>query len=235
MPQRAFAQGGPPLMTDDPGTVEKGHFEINSGITAEYNSSSSLLEFPFIDINFGVSNRQHLNFEVPLISKYTSGDEPKRGIGKVGIGTKYRFFNQDSVGIDVSMHPAFYFVISSIAVENGVIDGGTELFIPLALQKEFGINIYGLEIGRLINSKSEGTWTFGILYARDLNTKVNIAGELNGNVNSALHETNILLNIGTRISMTNNLILLFSGGRSLVLPNGEEPVYIGYLAMQFVL
>ena len=88
---QAHGQGGPPMITDDPGTVEKGHFEINTGITAEHNISESLYEFPFIDINYGISVRQHINFEVPFVSKYFKGVETQRGIGKFGIGTKFRF------------------------------------------------------------------------------------------------------------------------------------------------
>ena len=88
---QTFAQGGPPMITDDPGTVDKGHWEINSGITAEHTASETSIEFPFIDINYGVSARQHINFEVPLVSRYVQGEGTDHGIGKMGIGTKFRF------------------------------------------------------------------------------------------------------------------------------------------------
>src|SRR5436853_1876938 len=135
---QARGKGGPPMITDDQRTVDKGHYEINSGITAENTTSESLFEFPFIDINYGISRRQHINFEVPLVSKYAKGVETQRRIGKFGIGTKFRFVDRDSSGIDISTHPAAFFALSNNAVAKGVIEDGTELFIPLAFQKNFG-------------------------------------------------------------------------------------------------
>jgi hypothetical protein len=231
----AFGQGGPPMITDDPGTVDKGHFEINSGITAEHTIFESLCEFPFIDINYGVSGRQHINFEVPLVSRYVKGEGTQSGIGKVGIGTKFRFVDQDNAGIDISTHPALFFDLSKDAVDKGITEEGTELFIPLEFQKHTGKNIFGIEIGRSINSRTQGAWTYGLLYAREFNSRVNAAVELNGSSNSAFNETTLFLNLGTRISMTKRFTILLSGGKSIVLPENLESIYIGYLALQIAI
>lgn len=229
---QAHGQGGPPMITDDPGTVDKYNFEINTGITAEHTASESLYEFPFIDINYGISARQHINFEVPLVSKYAKGFQTQRGIGKVGIGTKYRFVDQDNAGFDISTHPAVSFVLSNSAVDKGIIDGGTELFIPVEFQKKINKNILGMELGRLINSQSPGLWTYGMLYAREFNSQINAAFELNGNTGSALNETTLFLNLGARMKMNKRFTLLFSGGRSIAVPEGTKSIYVGYLALQ---
>lgn len=223
------------MITDDPGTVGKGHFEINSGISDEHSASESLYEFPFIDINYGVSGRQHINFEVPLVSRYVKGVGKQTGIGKVGIGTKFRFVDQDRIGIDISTHPAVFFDLSSDAVGKGVIEEGTELFIPLEFQKDFNKNIFGIEIGRLINSRSQGAWTYGVLYARKFNSRVNAAVEINGNSNPAFSETTLFLNLGARMTITQRFTILFSGGKSIILPESLESIYLGYLALQIAI
>jgi hypothetical protein len=223
------------MITDDPGTVEKGHFEINSGITAEHTTSESVWEFPFIDINYGVSGRQHFNFEVPLVSRYVKGIGTQRGIGKIGIGTKFRFVDQAKAGIDISTHPAVFFGVSNDAVDKEVIEEGTELFIPLEFQKYIGKNILGIEIGRLINSRSQGDWTYGVLYARAFNSRINAAVELNATSNSTFNETTLFLNLGARMTLTKYLTILFSGGKSVVLPESLERTYIGYLAVQIAI
>lgn len=232
---QAFGQGGPPMITDDPGTVEKGHLEINSGINVEHTISESLFEFPFIDINYGVSGRQHINFEVPFVSRFVKGIGNQKGIGKVGIGTKYRFIDQDYLGIDISTHPAFSFVLSNNAVDKGVIEEGVELYIPIEFQKKINENIVGLELGRLINSKSQDLWTYGALYAREFNEQINAEIEINGNSNTTFNETTLFLNLGTRLTMTKRFIILLSAGKSIVLPEGAESIYIGYLAVQIAI
>jgi hypothetical protein len=232
---QAHGQGGPPMITDDPGTVDKQHFEINTGITAEHTASQSSYEFPFIDINYGISNRQHINFEIPFVSKYGKGAETQRGMGKVGIGTKFRFVDRHNAGFDISTHPAVFFVLSNDAVDKGVIDGGTELFIPLEFQKKINKNILGMEIGRLINSGGRGLWTYGMLYAREFNSQFNAAFEINGNTGAAINETTLFLNLGARMRMTKRFTILFSGGRSIAVPEGAKDIYIGYLALQIAI
>lgn len=232
---RAYGQGGPPMITDDPGTVDKGHFEINTGIAFEHTFSESQFEFPFIDINYGVSSRQHINFEVPLVSQSVHGDGMQHGLGKLGIGTKFRFVDQDKSGISISTHPAFSFVISKQAIDKGVVDKGFEFFIPVEFQKDFNRNILGMELGCLLNSDEQDVWTYGALYAREFNERINAAVEINGNTNINFDETTLFLNLGTRMTLTPRFRILFSAGKSLVLPQGAESIYIGYLALQITI
>src|SRR4051812_6477651 len=43
------AQGGPPMITDDTGTVPKGHFEINTAFTLEVGEHGRVWGAPLID------------------------------------------------------------------------------------------------------------------------------------------------------------------------------------------
>jgi len=232
---QVYGQGGPPMITDDPGTVDKGHFEINSGITVEHTNAESLFEFPFIDINYGVSGRQHINVEVPLVSRYVKGIGMQKGIGKFGFGTKFRFVDQEYAGIGISTHPACSFVLSNSAVDKGVIDEGSEFFIPIEFQKDFNRNVLGIELGRMINTRSQDLWTFGALYTREFNSQINPAVEINGNTNTNFNVTTLFLNIGARMTMTQNYKILLSAGKSIVLPKGEKDIYIGYFALQIAI
>lgn len=227
-----MGQGGPPMITDDPGTVDKAHFEINSGITIEHTKSETTIEFPFADINYGVSKRQHINFEVPLVSRYVKGFGKQTGIGKVGIGSKIRFIDSENAGIDISTHPAVYFVVSGEAVSKEVIDGGTEIFIPVEFQKDFKKNILGVEIGRKINLIGGGDWEYGVLYGREFNARINAAVEINGSSDRKFNQNAVFFNFGSRMRVSKRYILLFSAGQSIVLPKTSERIFIGYLAVQ---
>ncbi len=50
---RAHAQGGPPLITDDPFTPRAWHWEINTGWSAEHGPDGSAHEIPAFDLNYG--------------------------------------------------------------------------------------------------------------------------------------------------------------------------------------
>jgi hypothetical protein len=92
-----------------------------------------------------------------------------------------------------------------------------------------------MEFGRLINSQSQDLWTYGVLYAREFNSRFNAAVEINGNSNPAFNEMTLFLNLGARMTLTKRFTILFSGGKSLFLPKSLESIYIGYFALQIAI
>ena len=59
----AFAQGGPPYYTNDPGTPGNLNWEINLGYMPFFYSDQSVSHIPDVDINFGISDRIQLTYE----------------------------------------------------------------------------------------------------------------------------------------------------------------------------
>ena len=60
-----FAQGGPPLLTDDPGTPGNRNWEINIASTQFFSPGENEVETPLLDINYGLGDRIQLKYEVP--------------------------------------------------------------------------------------------------------------------------------------------------------------------------
>src|SRR4051794_37439935 len=60
---RLAAQGGPPMITDDPGTPGDGHWEINVALTTERRPGERVTEMPLVDINYGIGDRLQLKYE----------------------------------------------------------------------------------------------------------------------------------------------------------------------------
>lgn len=67
LPTPAWAQGGPPLLTDDPDTPGPGYWEINLSTFLEKRLHSNTIETPRVDANYGVGQRIQLKFEVPWL------------------------------------------------------------------------------------------------------------------------------------------------------------------------
>jgi hypothetical protein len=66
----AFAQGGPPMITDDPGTPGPGKWENNVAIAFEHRSDETAYDLPAIDLNYGVGEHIQLTLQTaPVLLK----------------------------------------------------------------------------------------------------------------------------------------------------------------------
>jgi hypothetical protein len=96
----AFAQGGPPMITDDPGTPGNGNWENNLAIVFEHRHNETSIETPEIDLNYGVGEHIQLNLAnheftetyILIISmghELRSPDQPTALIGYFGMQFVY--------------------------------------------------------------------------------------------------------------------------------------------------
>src|SRR5258705_3402570 len=92
----AFAQGGPPLISDDPDTPGPGFWEINVSAQLDSRRGRRRIETPRIDLNYGVGQRIQLKFEIPWLYVRTAGDRSAAtGIGDGNAGVKWRFVGHE--------------------------------------------------------------------------------------------------------------------------------------------
>src|SRR3954464_8962280 len=75
----AQAQGGPPLLTADPGTPGNRHWEVNLAVTVEHTPGASLYEAPLVDANYGLGERIQLKLEMLLLIESSSAT--RTGLG----------------------------------------------------------------------------------------------------------------------------------------------------------
>ena len=59
----ASAQGGPPMITDDPGTPGNGHWENNLAIAFEHRPNEWSIDAPAIDLNYGWGDHIQLTLQ----------------------------------------------------------------------------------------------------------------------------------------------------------------------------
>jgi len=59
----ARAQGGPPMITDDPGTPGNGKWEINLAVAFEHRPNERSFDSPGIDLNYGVGEHIQLTLQ----------------------------------------------------------------------------------------------------------------------------------------------------------------------------
>jgi hypothetical protein len=222
------------MITDDPFTVGANNWEINLLPTMERTRGSSLYEAPNVDINYGVGYRIQLKFETPWVIRKDEHFDAESGIGNVGIGMRYRFIDESKYGFAMSTYPAFDFAGSRSSVRKGVADAGRSFFLPVEIAKTInGLGVNG-EVGYNFEQRGAGTWEYGLLFGRDASEKVELLGELHGSSDKDFSGSETLINLGSRVGLTNHVTLLVSAGRTLHSPGVSTTIAALGLQLNFM-
>src|ERR1700677_4808860 len=96
--RQGFAQGGPPFITDDPGTPGNRRWEINLGWTDQRTPGSTEFGLPLLDANYGLGDRIELTYESPWAILRESGEPTRAGAGDSLFGFKWRYYDAGEKG-----------------------------------------------------------------------------------------------------------------------------------------
>lgn len=220
------AEGGPPLLTDDPGTVEPGHWEINLAWTAQRSADAKLDEAPLADINYGFNDTTQLKFEMPWVVETGHGTN---GFGAATAGVKWRFVDQGEHGWLVSMYPQAEFLPPGLHHASST-DTGVAWLLPIQVQRDFGAFDAGFDIGRTLAHSGDG-WFGGIDVGHKLNDRIELLAELHDETSDEDgHE--LVFNVGTRATLSEHFTLLASLGTDVDNTSGPRNRVLSYLGLQ---
>jgi hypothetical protein len=221
----AWGQGGPPMMTDDPGTPDPGTWEINLAVTGDLRPDTREYEAPVVDVNYGAGGHVQLTFSLPLAFTHEAGAGTHGDLGEVELGTKWRFVDQGhALPLDVSTFPKLVFHPAL----NGPQEEGTEVIVPFEVARSAGPFSVNLDGGRVFQRHSPVHWFYGaaVQYART--DAMQWIAEYH--VDTGQDDgTARFVNAGFRRDLDPHRILLFSIGRRVFLdgaPN-ETVAYVG--------
>ncbi len=235
LPAVLLAQGGPPLITDDPGTPGDGLWEVNVAFSVEKTSEKEwFFEAPLLDINYGVGENIQLKFEVPWVFSHEEGESTRNGLGNSELGVKWRFLDQEDHYVDMSVYPQFSFNNPTSSADRGLVDEGTDLFIPFQLERRFGSFSLNPEVGFLIRQEGREEWAYGLALGYEIPHGLELLGEIHGEADNGLHKHRVVFNAGGRWEMTDTVKLLVAAGRGLRGAPADEPEFLGYFGLQFV-
>src|SRR5271170_1316399 len=116
----AFAQGGPPYYTNDPGTPGPFNWEINIGYMPFFYSNQSVSHVPDVDINFGIGDRIQLTYESAWLRVQNPSSPTKFGLNQSNFGFKWRFLDHGENGLSISIFPQGFVNNGNDAVRRGI-------------------------------------------------------------------------------------------------------------------
>jgi len=230
----ALAQGGPPFIGDDPGTPGDGNWEINVAGYAERHPTDSTYNAPILDINYGLGSRIQLKYQVPYLVQGNEGAPERSGLGKSLAGVKWRFYDNDEKGLEISTYPQLEFNNPTSSLQRGIVDFGTRFYLPIELTKKVGPFEINPEVGYWFASNRGAAWAAGVVVLREVNKRLELAGEFynTANTDGANHWNTY--DGGGRYKLGEHFVLLFMAGRSFSAPSPGQPQFFGYLGMQFL-
>jgi hypothetical protein len=230
-PRPVRAQGGPPLLTDDPDTPGPGYWEINVSAFLETTRRERSWETPRLDLNYGVGRRIQLKLEAPWLGAREVGSAVRTGPGDVATGVKWRFLGQEGKTLAWSVYPQVEFNADHASVAKGLVEGGGQVLLPTEITLELAhVEING-EIGRSFAGEGASEWLYGISTEAEITRRLELVGELHGERPDS-EPTELIVNVGARQKVTRRLILMLAAGRAVRGLPEERPHLLAYAGLQ---
>jgi hypothetical protein len=227
-----FGQGGPPMITDDPGTPGNGKWENNFAIIFEHRPNETSIDVPEIDLNYGVGEHIQLTLQNAPVLLKRSGHGLIGGLGSTEAAVKWRFLDEATSGLDMSMFPRVIFNVVQSSVRRGLAEDGTRFQIPFQMAKTFGRWHADVEVGPRASTVGRSEWLYGIVCGFDLAKSTMLMAELHDESRINFSRDVLTLNVGLHHEFTENYILILSMGHELRSPD-QPTALIGYFGMQF--
>ena len=142
MPESAFA--GAPFQTDDPAVIDVAHTDIvvfNQQTLAASGRSGALAA---AEIHYGLMPNLEVDIGMPYNFNFPTEGRAERGYGDTTLALKYRLMQESDTTPQVSFLPKLN--LSTGNADRGLGNGGDQLLLALALQKNSGklqMNVHG--------------------------------------------------------------------------------------------
>jgi hypothetical protein len=161
------------------------------------------------------------------------GRGPIYGLGSTEAALKWRFLDEESDGISVSMFPRVIFNILQASVRRGLAEDGTKVQLPFQVAKKFGAFSVDFEWGALAGTLGRSEWLYGIVGGLDATRTTLLMAELHGTSRMNFERDVLTVNVGLRQKLTDACILISSIGHDLRTPD-QSLALIGYLGVQLL-
>jgi hypothetical protein len=227
----SVAQGGPPMITDDPETPGDGKWEINVASTLAQHAGERAWDVPLLDINYGWGDHVQLKLEGAFALLEKRGDGCIAGLGDALAGIKWRFLDEENAGVSMSIYPQVEWSLAHASVRRGLIEKGTHILLPIEASRQIGWLLLDAEVGDSIDLRGGDEWFYGFIAGFQLNKKLELFTELHGVNKFDGHGSELTVNFGASQKLIEHVTLLMSIGHDVRAVDGESRRLIAYLGV----
>ena len=234
------AQGGPPMLTDDPGTPGPGHWELNFSAIVERTPGLTDADLPYLDLNYGIGDRVQLTWQVGWVTLHQAGEPAKSGLGDEVFGLKWRFLDEGDGGWQVSAFPQVTFLApGSHSDRRGLAAPEPGLLLPVEVERDLGPVSANLEIGRVLAPQGGsdllgvgGGWIAGLALGRQVGRGLELDAEVHAETGPDARQAEWIAAAGTRLDTSKNTTLLLSIGRDMRNTLSARTSLLAYIGFQ---
>jgi hypothetical protein len=228
------AQGGPPMITDDPGTPGNGHWEINMAWIDQQVPGSTLVGLPLLDANYGVGDRIQLNYQASWNVLNASGEPTQSGYSDSQVAVKWRYYDAGDTGLQLSLYPRYTFVNPGSASDRrGTADPNSTFLLPFEARRDFGFIAVDVEAGCTFSAASaERGWMGGLCLGREVAKGWELDAEIHMSSSVAIRRSEAILNAGTRYDFSEHATLLLAIGADAHNSLGPRTSLLSYVGLQ---
>ena len=250
----AHAQGGPPFLTDDPGTPGNKNWEINLGWIGDHNPGLAYYQLPNFNINYGWGDRIQLKYELPIAAATDQNNTTRAGLGESLLGVKWRPYehhrsgepkSDENANFSLGTYPQVSINNPTSALRRGIVENGPQYYLPMEATAKLGPIDFNGEVGRWIGSRNvPSRWGRGLIAGHEFSERLELYGEIYdlqdaNRIGSTPKQRELTLDVGGRQTLDRggHLRLLFMCGRGIqaVTRQNSEPSWIAYLGVQILL
>jgi hypothetical protein len=161
-------------------------------------------------------------------------ERAKIRVGQDQLGVKSRFYDDDT-GLGISSFLQLSLNNANHSVERGITPPGASLILPVEFTKKLGPIDVNWEVG--YNAVHEGPdgWIAGLVVGHDVTKKLELDAECYGLGTFNHSNEQQTLDAGMRYKLRPPFILLLMAGRSIAQASNQQPYFVGYFGMQFLL
>jgi hypothetical protein len=229
----AFAQGGPPMITDDPGTPGNRHWENNLSIAFSHMPNDWSNDAPGVDLNYGWGDHIQLTLQTAAAFSKHRDRGLVGGLGGIETAVKWRFLDEDTSGLDMSMFPRVLFSLHS-SVRRGLAEPGTRFQIPFEVAKKVGPIEFAAEFGPLLSSVGASQFLYGIVAGHDVTKTTAFMLEVHATSRVNLDDDVVTVNLGWRHTISEHAVWIASLGHDVHAGDGTPLALIGYCGVQLL-
>jgi len=223
------------MITDDPGTPGNGQWENNIAIAFSHVPTEWSIDVPAIDLNYGLGDHIQLTLQggSTLLKRRNQG--LLGGLGGTEAAVKWRFLDEDTSGVDMSMFPRILFNVLHSSVRRGLAEDGTRFQIPFQAAKKIGLLDLDIEFGPLVSSVGASEFIYGIVAGSDITKSTSLMAEVHATSRINLEEDVITVNFGWRHRLNEHAVWMASIGHDVHSDGDDAPLaLVGYCGVQLV-
>lgn len=229
------SMAAPPLVTDDPGILDPGTWEIISATSGEQRPIGSLVQAPALDVSVGLTDHSQLSFFLPYLVASPAEGGKASGLGIASLAYKWRFISTSSW--ELAFAPNYSMPLSNKVLLPAGLDDVRLFGLPLIFAHNRGIWTWNGQIAWNVGSDGINFWEYGLALSRPLGSSLQWMMEFYGGSNASFEKRTLNYQLGLDYEIRPDFHALVSVGSSInSLPAPEYRLnYSYYFGLQWLL